>query len=526
LPLVISVLALAISLSHGLPGMRVGRAADQKVTDKQKQTLVSLQDAFSSIADSVEPAVVNLQVEPAVTQKASDTGDDNDDDSDTPDQNFNPFGDSPFNFQFPFSQRGAPRDIPRGPATGSGVIIQRTGNEYYILTNNHVVEGGGKIKIQLSGVKEDVPGTLVGTDVKTDLAVVKMRLTGTQGDNRIADFGNSDNVKVGQWAIAIGNPLDVGQTLTVGVISAKGRTIDRIADSNSDYSDMLQTDASINPGNSGGPLVDINGDVIGVNTAIASTTRGSVGIGFAIPSNVAKRIADELIQHGEVVRGYLGVATYEPNWDITPAMAKIYGIDHGAFVENVSPGTPAAKAGIQPEDIVTQWGDTKINNYRDLTNAVGMTAPNTDVPVKLWRDGQEKSLTVRIEKRPSEQTLQDSIMGSPNRGDQGNNEGTQQTVKANGITVSALNSSQRQQVGSAGVVITKVDPNSTAADQGLQPGVVILRVNRTTIATLDDFKAAMDKIGANDAYMLRVSLRASNGAWMQRTIIVDANQDQ
>ncbi|MBW3623443.1 MAG: trypsin-like peptidase domain-containing protein, partial [Armatimonadetes bacterium] len=284
LPLILSATALAVSLGNGVSGIRMGNAVDPAVTPQQKQTLATLQDAFSGIAESVEPAVVGIHVEPVAQRPAPRTPAQSEEE-DMPGRDFNPFGDLPFEFrQNPFGRRGTPAPMPRGRSAGSGVIIQRTGNEYYVLTNYHVVQGGGRIKVQLHGMKDDVTATMVGKDARTDLAVVKMRLTGAQHERRVAAFGNSDNVKVGQWAIAIGNPLDVGQTLTVGVVSAKERSLpEGIPGSFAEYADMIQTDASINPGNSGGALLDINGRVIGINTAIASPTRSSAGIGFAIP---------------------------------------------------------------------------------------------------------------------------------------------------------------------------------------------------------------------------------------------------
>jgi len=524
LPMAISLVALAVSLSHGLPQIRVGHVADPQVTDRQKQTLVNLQDAFSNIADSVEPAVVNIQVDPAVTKKAAadnSADDNNNDNSDTPDRNFNPFGDLPFDFG-PFGRRGTPQMPPmqRGPAAGSGVIIDKTGNEYYILTNNHVVEDGGRIKVQLNGIKDEVRGTLVGHDPKSDLAVIKVRLTGNQDPHRVAEFGNSDKIKVGQWAIAIGNPLGVGQTLTVGVVSAKGRSIDRIEDSYADYFDMIQTDASINPGNSGGALVDINGDVVGINTAIASTSRGSIGIGFAIPANTAKKIADQLIHNGEVVRGWLGVQTFQQNWEIRPAIARLYGVDHGAFIEDVRPNTPASRAGIESEDIVTQWGNTPIQNYQELTAAVGATPPGQRIPVKLVRHGKEMTVTVTTEKRPDEATLQN---GDDNQQDHavtpGSTEDTR-TAKVNGIEVRSLRSAERQSVGVAGVVVSDVEQGSPAMDAGVVPGTVIQRINQTPINTVDDFKAAMAKIKDGDSYVLRVTRPTSGGGFAKMTLVV------
>jgi len=526
-PLVVSVAALAVSLSHGLPGIRVSHAADAEVSSTQKQALVNLQDAFSGIAEQVEPAVVGIHVEPALDKTASqpdnsddnaDNGDNNDNGDDTPPRDFNPFGDLPFDFG-PFSRRGTPVPTPpRGVATGSGVLIQHTGNDFYILTNYHVVEGGGRIKVQLSGRSDEVRGTLVGSDKKTDLAVVKVRLTGPDAERRIADFDNSDNVRVGQWAIAIGNPLDVGETLTVGVISAKGRAIPgRIENSVADYSDMIQTDASINPGNSGGPLVDINGKVIGVNTAIASPSRGSIGIGFAIPSNVARTVAQQLIRNGEVVRGWLGVQTTQANQEITPVLAKAFGIDHGAFVDEVQPDTPASRAGIKAEDVITRWGNTPIRSFRDLSQAVANTPPGQDVPVELVRSGKGMSVTVHTEKRPDEEALQKQLAGRVSQRRPNEAGPAPQTVKAGGITVRALTDAERQAVGQPGVVVTAVAPETNADDAGIGPGVVITRVNQTPIHSVADFKAAMATVGSQ-AYLLRISAPSGGGAFSQRTV--------
>jgi serine protease Do len=284
---------------------------------------------------------------------------------------------------------------------------------------------------------------------------------------------------------------------------------------------MIQTDASINPGNSGGALLDINGNVIGINTAIASPTRGSIGIGFAIPANTAKEVANQLIRTGEVVRGWLGVQTTPNNQEISPAIARMFGVDHGAFVDDVVPDSPAAKAGIQSEDIITRWGDTPVNTFQELSRAVSNTPPGQDVRVTLMRDRKEVTVTVHTEKRADEEALQNQLNGrntpSPRPG---RPEAAPQTVKAGGLSVRALTSDQRQSVGSAGVVVTAVEAGSAAAEAGVPVGAVIHRVNETRINTLADFQAAMKAVRPSDGFVLRVSLPRANGAWSRVTLSV------
>ena len=546
LPLYLSAAALAVALGRGAPDIRSGHAADPQVTPQQRQTLATLQDAFSSIAESVEPAVVGIHVEPVADRPAADRSErpvrpDREDrpnrredtpgdseDEDVPGRDFSPFGDLPFQFrQFPFGERGTPGSPRRGPSTGSGVIIHRAGNDYYLLTTYHVVEGGGRIKVQFSDVKDEVRGTLVGKDTRTDLAVVKVRLTDPGSERRVASFGNSDTVKTGQWAIAIGNPLDVGQTLTVGVVSAKGRSLpDRIPGSFAEYTDMIQTDASINPGNSGGALLDINGRVIGINTAIASPTRGSIGIGFAIPGNTAREVANQIIRNGEVVRGWLGVNTSERNQDLSPALARMFGVERGAFVDEVIPDSPAAKAGIRSEDVITRWGNTPITGFKQLSRVVGNTPPGQDVPVTIVRERKEMTVTVRTEKRADEETLQRQLGGREGSSPTPRRENTPAppTAKAGGLTVRGLTPAQNQSVGTAGVVVTAVEPGSAAAESGVAPGTVIHRVNQTPVRTPADFTAAMRSINSGETYVMRVSLPRGSGSWSRVTLEVRPEQ--
>ncbi len=531
LPLALSAAALAVSLGLAPSRMRVSNAADAVVTPQQKQALASLQDAFTGIAESVEPSVVGLHVESGVDNKETPSvkpsQDDGSDEGDSaPPSDLNPFGDLPFQFrQFPFSQRGtpAPSPMPR-TASGSGIIIQKTGNEFYILTNYHVVQGGARIKVKLSDVNEEARGTLVGKDSMTDLAVVKVRLTGPQTERRVAKFGNSDNVKVGQWAIAIGNPLDVGQTLTVGVVSARDRAIGRIGSGVADYSGMIQTDASINPGNSGGALVDINGNIVGINTAIASPSRGSIGIGFAIPSNTARDIADKIIKNGEVVRGWLGVQTSEDNQEISPAIAKAFGVKDGAFVDEVVPNSPASKAGIQSEDVIIQWGPTPVHTFKELSAAVGVTPPGQDVPVKVIRNRAEKTVTVHTEKRADEESLQKSLYGNGGNDNSDDSAAPAKPVKANGVSVRALTPAERKAVGVAGVMVVDVEAATAAADAKIAPGMVIHRVNQTPVNSPAEFKSAMTSVKASDAYVVRMSIPTSGASWTRRTLAVTPEQ--
>jgi len=265
--------------------------------------------------------------------------------------------------------------------------------------------------------------------------------------------------------------------------------------------------------------------VIGINTAIASPSSGSIGIGFAIPSNAAREVAQQLIRSGEAVRGWLGVQTTQANQEIQPSLARAFGVDHGAFVDEVNPGTPAAKAGIKAEDIIIQWGGTPVRSFRDLSRSVANTPPGRDVPVKLVRNGKEMTVTVHTEKRPDEETLQQQLSGRPARPNTDENQSTPQTVKAGGITVRALTGPERQSVGqSGGVVVVNVEDESAAADAGVLPGLVILRVNNTVVRSVTDFKAAMAGVKSGEGFILRVSAPSGGGDWTQRTIPVEPEE--
>jgi len=508
----LGALALGISIRNSLDRQPPAVAAQTQTADRS--ALRSMQAAFESIAEAVEPAVVSIQAVHVERPSRPGRG---------------------FYFQFPDDEFFAPfRDFFRrfqGPdsdaepyvdrSSGSGFIVRTEGNTAYILTNEHVVSDASKVKVRLGDDENsDVQATIVGTDAKTDLAVLKINLDKPLPPNRVAKLGDSNQVRVGQWAIAIGNPLGVGQTLTVGVVSAKNREVNGVQGIRS-YRDMIQTDASINPGNSGGPLVDIEGNVIGINTAIASPTGVSVGIGFAIPVNTAKAVLDTLIKKGTVTRGWLGVETASSNRELSPELAEFYGVKSGALVDRVTPGGPADKAGIQPEDVIIQWGDKPIRSFSDLEDAVTSTPPGEKVQVRIVRNKREMTLTVTTGKRPSEEELMRRIREGSGGEDTESGAPTE-TAKPDvlGITVRSISSEERDRLGlpEGGVMIARVTPDGRAADAGLTAGDVILKVNGKPVNSVSEYRSAISSAG-NRPVVLRVFSRAG-GSNLTRTVVV------
>lgn len=355
---------------------------------------------------------------------------------------------------------------------GSGVIVRPDG---YILTNNHVIDGASEITVTLLD-KRSFKAKVIGADSKTDIAVLKI----DGKDLATLPFADSSKVKVGDVVLAMGEPFGLGQTVTMGIISAKGRSgLDIIQG----YEDFIQTDAAINPGNSGGALVDVRGNLIGINTAILTRNGGgNQGIGFAVPVNMARSVMDQLIEHGRVSRGYLGVVPQ----DITPAMAKSFQLTdtRGVLIGEVPPGSPAAKAGIQRGDVVVEMNGERMEDSNQLRLKTSMTPPGTTVQIKLLRDGAEKTVSVKLgELSPDQSRKRPNV--SP---DSGSN-------ALDGVTVDDLDYDTLRQLGlpsaTKGVVVTSVEPGSPAEDAGLQPGDVIQEVNRTRISNRNDFERAI-----------------------------------
>jgi Do/DeqQ family serine protease len=369
------LLALA-GVSFGVYGwLTAGRARPAAAVSSPVATADALQAAFVMVAERVRPAVVNIgTVQVARNRRAPAFP--------------GPGADDPFfkDFFDQFFGRGGPgrREEFRQPGLGSGVIIDKRG---FVLTNFHVIRGADSVTVKLPS-NQEFQGRIVGTDAKTDLAIIRFQ---PEGDVRVADLGDSDRLRVGEWAIAIGNPFGLDQTVTVGVVSATGRSEVGIAT----YENFIQTDASINPGNSGGPLVNLKGEVIGINTAIVATGQG---IGFAIPANMAKRVTSQLIDRGKVTRGWIGVSL-EP---LTKELSQALGLDstRGAIVARVHPGSPAEAAGLQPKDVIVKFGATAVDDYHHLQRLSSDAEPGTSIPLEVVRQRDRKTLTLKVAEAP------------------------------------------------------------------------------------------------------------------------------
>ncbi|MGV3721798.1 MAG: trypsin-like peptidase domain-containing protein, partial [Actinomycetota bacterium] len=339
---------------------------------------------------------------------------------------------------------------------------------------------------------------LVGSEPRTDLAVLKFTTRRPLAAGSVAKLGNSDRVKVGQWAIAIGSPLGYESTLTVGVISAKGRELDSFGRGAANYVDLLQTDASINPGNSGGPLVNVNGEVVGVNVAIASSgmSQGNIGIGFAIPVNTAKMVAEQLMSKGKVVRGYLGVAVSPANRDLSHELREhLKCPDGGALVETVQAGTPAARAGLKDGDVIVQFGERQVCSFTDLEKAVASTKPGDTVPVEVVRDLKPVRLNITVIERPTEPEL--------TRGPAGNAGPAPGAIPTESVK-SKFGLSVRSGAGGKGVEIAGVAQGSPSFEAGLDEGYVVLQVGNTPTPTVEAFQKAINAANPDAGIVLRV----------------------
>ncbi|HVZ66486.1 MAG TPA: DegQ family serine endoprotease [Lacunisphaera sp.] len=377
----------------------------------------------------------------------------------------NPFFNDPtFRRYFGIPDQGRlPRESVQ-QSLGSGVIISADG---YILTNNHVVDGADEVKVAFGEPRKEHVATIVGRDEKADVAVLKIEATGLPA----ITVGDSDQLEVGDTVLAIGNPFGVGMTVTHGIVSALGRGGLGIED----YEDFIQTDAPINPGNSGGALLDGEGRLIGINTAILSRTGGSNGIGFAIPINLARSIAEQLISTGHVDRGFLGVTTQA----LTEELAKQFGVDHGALVTDISPGSGAEKAGLKRGDIITAINEAKIDDPRALALAIARLTPDTEITVHYVRDGKAAEAKAKLGHQSSQSLAGGNAPGG------GSDEGV-----LNGVGVSDLTAETRAQLhvppGLEGALVTQVDPDSASARAGLREGDLILELDRKKTANAAD----------------------------------------
>ena len=425
---------------------------------------------FSDIAEKVRPGVVNIQV----VKKIKNVG------FGAPPAFRSPFGGrSPFeDFFGPFSEDNQPRGFERR-GVGSGFVMSRDG---YILTNNHVIEGADKIKVKFADGKE-CAASVVGRDPKTDLALIKI-----DGASSLQPLkmGNSEGLKVGSWVVAIGSPFGLEQTVTVGIVSAKGRVI-----GSGPYDNFIQTDASINPGNSGGPLVNMNGEVVGINTAIIPNAQG---IGFAIPVNMANEIVPQLQKNGHVTRGWLGVSIQ----DVTPELAKSFGLEknRGALVAEVITASPAEKAGIEQGDIILALNGREIAESKELSRMMAATPVGDAVTLSVLRNG--KTITCRVSAGEMEE--KDVAMQDAPR-------------ESLGLTVQDITPDIAQELGmdkAGGVVVAAVEPGSPASDAGIQQGDVIQGVNQKPVRNVDDFAAKIANAGKQDTVLLLIKRGRNN----------------
>jgi len=361
---------------------------------------------------------------------------------------------------------GEPPAVSR--SLGSGFVISADGD---VVTNNHVVKGADKIRVRMA-TEEEFDAKLVGSDDKTDIALVHIK---APHPLPTLPLGDSESLKVGDWVLAIGNPFGLTQTATAGIVSAKGRFLGA-----GPYDDFIQTDASINPGNSGGPLVDQDGRVVGINAAIVSPAGGNVGIGFAVPIALVRWVVDQIREHGSVVRGWMGVAVQS----VTPDLARSFGLHgaEGALVADVTPGGPASKTGIARGDVIVRWGDRRVQHSRELPLMVALTPPGTRVPVAVVREGRERTVDVTVDRMPAEERRESR---APSRGG---------SLEAWGLAVAALGRDDARRLGvkpGSGVIVTDVAEGSPADEAGVEPGDVVVEVNRRAVRSPADLGRAL-----------------------------------
>ncbi|PMP67468.1 MAG: serine protease [Thermodesulfobacterium geofontis] len=424
-------------------------AEDGTTISKSLEVANELSEAFSYVAEKAAPAVVYIETEKVVSMPRDIFP-------------FEFFGDEIFKRFF-----SPPRYRQRG--AGSGFIISQDG---YVVTNNHVIQGAQKITVKLLDGR-NFEAKIIGTDPFSDIALLKIDAKNLP----TLTLGDSDSIKVGEWVIAIGNPFGLSHTVTVGVVSAKGRSGIGI----SDVEDFIQTDAAINPGNSGGPLLNLKGEVIGMNTAIFTRSGGYMGIGFAIPSNIVKTVAEQLKTKGKVERGYLGVYIQ----DLTPTLAKELGLKttEGALITDVRPGSPAEKYGLKEKDVVISYNGKPVKNASELKNYVILTKPGTEVEIGIIRNGKEMKIKVKIEAQKEGLIISRAEMSN-----------LEEFLENLGLIVEDITPEIAKKLGLSslkGVIITEVIPETPADYAGLTPGLIIDEVNRKKINNLNEFFQAL-----------------------------------
>ncbi|MFZ5998457.1 MAG: DegQ family serine endoprotease [Nitrospirota bacterium] len=455
------VFGLGISSHFGFQSK--GYSEDVQISRDAIDLLTRTNQAMAEVAAAAKPAVVNISSTRTVRERRV----------------YDPFFDDPFFRGFfgdAFGNFRKPREFKQA-SLGSGVIVDRDG---YILTNNHVVKDADEIKIKLSD-KREFKGKVIGTDPKTDLAVIKI----DSNHLPVLRWGDSDELRVGETVIAIGNPFGLSQTVTSGIVSATGRADVGIAD----YEDFIQTDAPINPGNSGGALVNVRGELVGINTAIFSTSGGYQGIGFAIPSNMAKVVIESIVKKGKVVRGWLGVSV-QP---LTPELARQFSIkdERGALIGDVTEESPAEKAGLQRGDVIVEYNGKSVGDPTAFRNMVANTPVGKEVAITILRDGKTKTLKATIAELPSEMQkpsgMYDNIL--------------------KGVYVQNLSPEVKRGLGIpkqiSGVVVTDIEDGSPA-EGVLMKHDIVLEINKRKISNVKDYEAVISKIKPDQDVLLLI----------------------
>ncbi len=444
---ILVALAVGSALAVGLPKTHAEDSANLSGT----RIADELSQAFEKVAEEITPSVVTIATETKPKKGAMPRGSD-------PFRDF--FGEDFIDRMVPAPQKGL----------GTGVIVD---NQGHILTNNHVVGDADEVTVRLSDERQ-VKAQVVGTDPRTDLAVIKIKVK--ENLPRPARLGDSDRLKIGQWVVAAGASFGLDNTITAGIVSAKGRAIT----GGSQYEDFIQTDAAINPGNSGGPLVNLRGEVVGINTAIVSKSGGYMGIGFAIPISMAKSVMDSLISKGKVTRGWLGVGIQNLSKDL--AQSFDYPTTDGALVGNVDPKGPAKKAGLKQGDIIVQIGEEKIKNVNQLRNLVAGLKPGSDIEIAFIRNGRKEKSSVKIGELPAQDAEE---MTQANGSDE-----------SLGLTIDEFDERSPRKPRTnrtRGLMVTGVEPQGIAARAEIQPGDVIVSVNGKETSSIEEFREAIAK---------------------------------
>ena len=442
---------------------------------------VQLSNSFASIVNRVEPAVVNISTTQVLERKRSRRRSQPYDQQDP----FQDFFDRFFDGR-PDAQPQAERSL------GSGVIVDKRG---YILTNNHVIENATKIQVQLNGDSNRYTAKVVGTDDETDLAVVKIE---ANKDLPVAKLGNSDGTQVGDWVLAIGSPFGLQATVTAGIISAKNRGQEFGV--GRQFQRFLQTDAAINPGNSGGPLVDLAGEVIGINTAIITGGRGYEGVGFALPSNTAISVYNQIVEQGRVTRGSIGVGFTEER-GTNPITLKELGAPYGVVIEDVQPGSPAEKAGLKPGDVITSVNGKPVKTGNDLVNPIAQAPIGSKVKLGYIRERSQKEASA---------TIEDRTRVFPDRAGRTGEQPGDAAPAEFGLRVEDLNAERARRIGmegEKGVIVTGVEPASFADDLGFAQGDVIAEINHSAINSVSEYRQAVSKLRPGQNVVFKVLRR-------------------